>query len=66
MKLDTVENIKTFVSKSGATFGFTTFSAHDVDKPLHIGDGNIIFPTGWSDQQCTEYRRANDLEAPRE
>jgi hypothetical protein len=54
-------DVEQLIMYSGATFGYTTFDAADVSKPIHLGDGNVVFPEGWTTAQCAQWRAENNL-----
>lgn len=58
--MSTVAGIKSFIKNSGAIFGGTTFDSDEVTEPLRLNDKNVIFPAGWTKQQCDQWRQNND------
>jgi hypothetical protein len=54
-------DVENLILHSGATFGYTTFDAVDVSKPIHLGEGNVVFPEGWTVQECDNWRYENNL-----
>lgn len=54
-KLDTVEKIKEFIAARGGKFSECTFTATDISEPVIVGDDNVVFPRGWTDEQRHTY-----------
>lgn len=54
-------DVEELILYSGAKFGYTTFDAVDVTKPIHLGEGNVVFPVGWSSPQCEQWRISNNV-----